>query len=118
MTYESGNLKTIRRVRALLADREAWTKGTLARDANWAPVQSLSPEAVCWCLVGASERADPQSMGTYADEEIETTLRALGKTSCIQDFNDSEYTEHEDILMVLDHTIERLEYEIAQCSRS
>ena len=42
--------KTIER-----ADR--WTVGFMARDGEGAPCSSAAPEARCWCLVGAVNRA-------------------------------------------------------------
>ena len=39
--------------KALIGDPARWTRGALARDKAGVSVQTFSPEAVCWCAVGA-----------------------------------------------------------------
>jgi hypothetical protein len=40
----------------LLADPKFWTKGAYARDNKGQTCDVRSPEAVCWCMVGAAMR--------------------------------------------------------------
>lgn len=43
--------------KALIATREAWTQGTSARDSLGHAVDPRSPDATCWCAMGAIEKA-------------------------------------------------------------
>lgn len=41
------------KIKDLLTDESKWTKLSFARDIDGNPVEPTSPEACCWCLVGA-----------------------------------------------------------------
>lgn len=41
------------KVRELLATSDRWIQGDFAKDINGKSVNSLSDDAVCWCLAGA-----------------------------------------------------------------
>lgn len=43
--------------RNLIADPVRWTQGTYARNAEGEPVGVFADAAVCWCAVGAIDRA-------------------------------------------------------------
>lgn len=46
----------LERARDLLDDKNRWTKGTVARDADGAHVLTTDSDAVQWCAVGAMEK--------------------------------------------------------------
>lgn len=54
------------KIKELLSDESKWTQGAHARDKDEIPVNSQSPEAVRWCLVGAWEKCyPPRSYGEW-----------------------------------------------------
>ena len=55
-------------MRDLLADPVHWVQGAKALDADGLKVNPCSPEAVCWCIVGAFQK-----------------VQAKGSRSCIYD---------------------------------
>jgi len=40
----------------LLEDPKHWTQGELAEDKKGRPVDPDSPDAVCWCIIGACRK--------------------------------------------------------------
>ncbi|MGI4744926.1 MAG: DUF6197 family protein [Janthinobacterium lividum] len=54
----------------LLTSEGAWTQGAQARRADGKQVMADGPNAVCWCLIGATEAADPEYFGTDADRVL------------------------------------------------
>src|SRR3974390_467320 len=55
-------VEVTQRALALIAVQETWTCGTLARDAQGAPISPFAPEAVRFCAIGALRTAAFQSM--------------------------------------------------------
>lgn len=88
-------------IRELLAVPERWTKEVGARDATGKHVNSTSPEAVCWCLVGAAVHFE---IPTYPIERALGEAGGFGRSQ-ITEFNDDEATTHPDILALLDRAI-------------
>lgn len=96
-------------MRNLLADEKCWTKGAPARDAQGLPALSASNESVCWCLMGASNRARSDlGLGVLCDQlAIDALDLALGGgPGVVPSFNDHPDTTHADILAVIDRAIE------------
>lgn len=62
-------------VRAVLSSAAAWTKLTYARDAAGNACAPVSDEAVCWCLLGAIEKAYPTHAGSAARQRLASVLR-------------------------------------------
>lgn len=99
-------LEVLREARRLLDVPEAWTKGSRARDERGRPILPGSPEAVCWCLYGACERA---SNG----EEFPATSAIcceLGRSN-LGGWNDEPGRTHADVIGLLDQVIANLEKE-------
>lgn len=57
----------------LIAPEGAWTQRVLARHRNGNPIGPHTPNAACWCSIGALDR----SSGSYCD--YVSALRALQK---------------------------------------
>lgn len=107
-------LEALRDLRALLADKDHWTKGTTGRTASGEICDSTDSRAVAWCLVGAvykvTDRHDYQ--GRHADDlsnELRYTLRGRPASCGLVNFNDNRGTTHGDVLSLIDRTIARLE---------
>lgn len=86
------------KVHELLADPSRWTKGSYACDKNGKDTFFDSEKAVCFCLAGAvnkcySDRKD--RIRVFHD--ITETVKKNG-FSCIEAFNDSDRTTHQDVL--------------------
>lgn len=50
-------IDVLKAARDLISDRSRWTTGDFAKDADGLPVPAASPDAVCWCSVGAIYKA-------------------------------------------------------------
>jgi hypothetical protein len=93
------------KARAIISDEKNWTQGVKARDVEGNAVSSSTPTAVCFCSIGAVERAGAFSHAAtryYA-------LRYLARASCdsgyprISDFNDN--SSHAEVLAMFDKAI-------------
>jgi hypothetical protein len=82
-------------VAAVLA--QGWTQGALARDAVGQEVEPDSPDAVCWCLIGAMQRGAGPTYPNYAalrdtlrqDLGIRREFEALGEEVTLTRWNDT-----------------------------
>lgn len=87
--------------RLLIEKPEHWTQGLFARDSEGYSAPSRSPEAVCFCAMGAVMRAsgdDPE----LEYEGIHLLAQALGKQG-LASFNDNRC--HEEVLSLFDRAI-------------
>lgn len=94
--------KLIEPIYELLRERSRWIKGSMAINSRGESVPSKSPEAACWCLVGALNKC-------YTTEKIDdfryyTATRELleRRVGDIISFNDAVETQHEDVLKLLE----------------
>jgi hypothetical protein len=76
----------------IMATPETWTRGTLARDAQGAPVSPFAPGAVRFCAIGALRNAAFQVMQGNASAAmqlagaIEFEIFAMGRSlECVND---------------------------------
>lgn len=116
--------------RELLSDPARWTKGAYARTTNKSSVASRSPEARCWCPLGAmlvctygpNETAEstatvgdsflwaglsetnPQDQAYY--DALDGLRKAVGRT--IPSWNDRPETTHGNVLAAFDRAIEEI----------
>lgn len=85
----------------LLADPSSWTKHNFAKDAEGRCVPSLSPDAVCWCLMGAAYRC----YSDYDSGDCSRTLDVLHKLASvvgsITQYNDAPHRQHSEIIDLL-----------------
>ena len=101
-------IEILRSARALIDAPEKWTKGTEARDAHGFRVRFESPDAVCFCAVGALLGALHRA-GNDDDGEC-VALRRLRKAlpigfADVVSLNDHPDTTHADIMAVFDRAI-------------
>lgn len=105
--------ETLRRARALIERPEAWTKAADARLEDGRATLATSPNAVCWCSVGAIEAA--VSPGGYRPrlyhEATEFFRSAAGGPPRITFWNDAPERTHADVLAAFDRAIEAAEEE-------
>jgi hypothetical protein len=100
-------------VKALLLDPTKWTQAghmALKEDGEW--VDPTSPEATCWCLYGALIKImmavipDRKEYEAIASVVVETLYDVIGSSAVL--WNDNPSTKHEDVLYILDKSIEHL----------
>ena len=100
MTILKSKLDALIAARAIIADEAHWTRGDFAKDSMGYSADSTSNEAVCWCSIGALEKAsDTGSISAM----IELNRTVQGSMS---EYNDTH--SHAEVLAVWDSTIERL----------
>ena len=108
--------RVLKEARALISDKEAWTKGAMARDKYGDIVYASSPNAVCFCAAGAVEQVsgDPdifhaaiaQLNAVVKEQYPELSFESFEKgLPCITVVNDTPETTHEDILKFFDAAI-------------
>lgn len=66
---DSQNRRHLQRTRDLISDPERWTTAVYARDSRGVSVNQNSPDAVCWCLIGAYAKVSGFST-THAGQEL------------------------------------------------
>ena len=96
-------LAHLRRVRALLAVPERWTRFALARDRYRHEADPRSPRAVRWCLLGAVGRtAEPGDPARLVQDWLVQAARARGQPE-VTCFNDGG--THAQVLELVDEVI-------------
>lgn len=80
------------KIKELLSDETKWTQGSYARDGNGEATNPVGPNAVCWCLLGAS-------MKCYGEKshEIGEIMRRELRSETVSTFNDSNLTNFQTI---------------------
>lgn len=100
-------------VRERLTPDGAWTQYASARNTNHNVVTYDSPEAVCWCLSGASGLlglASPNTQ-TRVDCKLNELSMMLGAADFVH-FNDHVCKTQTDVLIFLDWCIAYREWEL------
>lgn len=87
----------------ILTDESRWTKDKISRDAAGNAVFAKDPTAICWCLIGAVDRAD--GIGSGAGRFIREALPATFSEDMVA-FNNAPATTFSDIRDLLDRAIE------------
>lgn len=98
--------------RELIADPAHWTQSAFARDVNGNDCVSNDPEAVCFCALGALNKA-----ANYYDSKKNATLYFKAKAALrdmiyphnISMFNDRFDRTHAEILRLFDDAIAKAE---------
>lgn len=98
------------KMRELLAERAYWTSGDFAKDEAGTSVRPTSSKAVCWCLLGASQKvAVDFERGCDTDQYLASLLGEVpdenGVIPCdeVSDFNGR--STHAQVLALLDQAI-------------
>ena len=85
----------------ILSDPARWLKGELSADANGQCVEPESPNAKCWCQLGASYKLN-SSIDTQCFKS--DVAKELDYPSAIE-FNDSAMTTHQNLMDFYDACI-------------
>ncbi|APH74148.1 DUF6197 family protein [Aquibium oceanicum] len=89
------------KARELIADPKHWTQGQLARSNTGSYINPQHPSAVCFCSIGALERA---AGGEFNDAYYEARARLRDTLNrCIASFNDNH--THAQVLAKFDEAI-------------
>lgn len=111
------NSEILTQARKLIENEENWTHYNLARDPSSKPVDPTSPDAVCFCSVGAVAKVTNTPYKPENDQRVYNCgpVRLLSKAvGILTDFdwetiwiyNDNATSSHESILAVFDKAIE------------
>lgn len=100
-------MQVLERARDTIADPDDWTSGAVARDDNGHRVAPWDPDAVCWCLVGALDKAatDLCLTSSRAYTLASQAARDLYRGSSVAVVNDNR--GHTAAIRVLDEAIRR-----------
>ena len=104
----------LKAARETLSDPARWTKGVFARDSEGHSCSPCTPFAVCWCLFGAIRKAG-NNVSTKAVDAMCSLIPVTGSHAAWQD--EPERT-HQEVLDLLDTSIERLENGIGTTSNN
>ncbi len=113
-------LKLLQDVRTLLTDENHWCQGVSAATADDQSCNPTYEKACQWCMTGAIDKFGyvrnyhvlPEHLLAArrdARDVISKILVDMGKVHFITIFNDDDRTTHEDVLLVLDAAINRVE---------
>lgn len=96
--------EVLRAARELISVPERWTQDATARSVKRRPVLPRSQKAVCWCSVGAIDRA---TESTFSPEAMDARsfLRDAAKTNVISTWNDMRSRTHAEVLAAFDRAI-------------
>ena len=86
--------KVLLKAMDVIATPDKWTKNAFAKDSDGTPVKGHSPDAVCWCSLGALQKATQKTGHTFYAEEF--LIEAAGKQ--VASFNDSILTTHDKVM--------------------
>lgn len=93
MAKDNNVLKVLRMARGLINKKNGWNRGAMAMNKAGKTVTVKSPEAVCFCAIGALRRAEFKlgTPGTAAQARIELrkALPTYAYTNSIVEFNDN-----------------------------
>lgn len=97
-------LTVLKRARAKLADPKRWTKGGFARDREDQLCEPSAPEACKWDIYGALvATAAERSVGEAHRALVDQIPRGRGRHLVV--WNDSQRTDHADVLALFDRAI-------------
>lgn len=109
---KSLQLETLHRIRDKIANH--WIKGDYARDASGDDVDTTSPKACTWCLVGAIESETLGSKRPYFEDtntkdtlyyKTKKLITDVAQVVNLESYNDKSTTTKEDILAIVDKAI-------------
>jgi hypothetical protein len=101
-------LQILTAARELLSDEARWTKAYLAKTLSERPCDPRAYLAVCWCAMGAIDRAAKRN--TSGAFEAGLTIESVIYKP-IAAFNDDPATTHADVLKAFDRAIEKAKSE-------
>ena len=94
------------KAKAVIADPKHWTQGWYAKDAKGQSTGPSTPDAVCWCSLGALKKVAHEE-NTYSTRFAATEYLAVASDewgySGIPDFNDN--SSHKVVMRAWDKAI-------------
>ena len=94
---------------------KGWTQGSLARNDKREEVTVFAPEATMFCLVGAIRveclKEEEEDNEFDIEDELQISLPGSWGRENLEKWNDFTLTTEEDVLSLIDRTIERLRAE-------
>ena len=99
--------KILIRAREILSDESNWTQDVLAMDSHGCKVEFDSPNATCWCLVGAMKKSSKELYGPCPAiyDAIKFIENEIGEYAT--DWNDHADRTHQDVINLLSDVIEK-----------
>lgn len=94
----------LEKAKAVIADPSHWTQGWFAKDAAGRDTFSLRSDAVCWCSMGALNKAGFGPWGETFAIAFEAALVEIGYDGGIASYNDNH--THEEVMKVWDRAIQ------------
>ena len=94
------------KAKAVIADPKHWTQGQYAKDVKGYSTGPSTPDAVCWCSLGALDKVAHEE-NTYSTHLTTAGYLAVVADECgysgIPDFNDN--SSHETVMKAWDKAI-------------
>jgi len=107
VTRKSETIETLKAMRVKLA--AGWTRDAAARDARGRSVNSDDEKACSYCLLGALWSMEKYRLEPTVEAALLRTLKKGGVKDQLATYNDTPGRTQEEILALVDKTIERLE---------
>lgn len=97
----------LKSARDLISQKGAWIQGTFARDKNGFDCEGIDPTAVCFCAMGAIDRAvgETNSFFNFA-WPLYRALDNAGFHNGISEWNDAPERTQEEVVALFDKAIE------------
>ena len=92
-------MKALLNLAADLIEQKGWTQGAMALDAAGTPTKALSPDAVCYCTLGALAKA--AGGHERVEGRLVSTLAKQLKVYSIVDWNDTPGRTKEEVIAAL-----------------
>lgn len=93
--------------RALKYIRKGWTRGAFARDREGNVCDETSRRAVCWCAVGAIQRASPNDW-YLARDTVALVEGVLKGSQALSNYNDAPRRTKAQVIAAFEKAIERV----------
>ena len=99
----------LRAARARIADPKNWTQGEMARDGSGKACPARSPNAVCWCAMGAVKVSGADFYSEAADLLWQVSHDLFGRGVPYVNDDPDEDLGHSAVLKIYDRAIELAE---------
>ncbi len=109
---DNETIQVLHKIKNLFSDEKRWTQGTYARDIDGGYVREIS-EGYSFCLSGAiTKYIKIDEYTSITDTKIYRELKkTIGGNLSISCYNDTVAKSVNDIILIIDKTLERLENE-------
>ena len=87
--------------------RQGWTQHVLARNRYGESIGYANKNATCWCIGGAVLKVTGLDGTTSIMSCLETSLKTLSPNQALFNYNDNLFRTQQDILALVQHSIER-----------